>query len=239
GRGIVHPVDAMGSAPWSEDLLDYLAIYLVEQNYDLKKVMALIAKSKAYQLKSEIAEEGAPQYVFRGPVMKRTTAEQFLDSIRAVTGDWPKPDNEALKGGGRSQGGQLAAVLKAHGSGDWGDRPFRAVFTRLDPLQAALGRPNREQVVSSRPEMVTTLEAITLANGPHLASILKSGATKLAGDSSPDELIERLYLFSVSRPPTAEELAVARGLMGSPVTVEGVEDLLWTIFMLPEFQFVN
>ena len=72
----------MGTAPWSEDLLDYLAVYLVEQKYDLKKVISLIAKSKAYHLKSEIAKEGADDYVFRGPVMKRMSAEQFLDSIR-------------------------------------------------------------------------------------------------------------------------------------------------------------
>src|SRR5690606_19369439 len=30
GRGIVHPVDAMDSDPWSPELLDYLAGYLVE-----------------------------------------------------------------------------------------------------------------------------------------------------------------------------------------------------------------
>jgi len=37
GRGIVHPVDAMDSEPWNETLLDYLAIYLVDNQYDLKK----------------------------------------------------------------------------------------------------------------------------------------------------------------------------------------------------------
>jgi hypothetical protein len=238
GRGIVHPVDAMGTAPWSEDLLDYLAVYLVEQKYDLKKVISLIAKSKAYHLKSEIAKEGADDYVFRGPVMKRMSAEQFLDSIRSTIGVWTKPANRALKGGG-AQGGQLAAAMKAHGIKDWGDRPVRTVFTELDSLQAALGRPNREQVVSSRPELLTTLEAITLSNGPRLAAILKSGAGKLAGDSSPDATIERLYISALARKPSRDERSVARGLMGSPVTTEGVEDLLWTIFMLPEFQFVN
>ena len=29
GRGIVHPVDAMQTEPWSDDLLDFLAVYLV------------------------------------------------------------------------------------------------------------------------------------------------------------------------------------------------------------------
>jgi hypothetical protein len=115
----------------------------------------------------------------------------------------------------------------------------RAVFTDLDSLQAALGRPNREQVVSSRPEMVTTLEAITLANGPKLAEMLATGAAKLAGGLSPDDLIQRLYLSALARVPTADERTVARNIMGSPVALEGVEDLLWTVFMLPEFQFVN
>ena len=35
GRGIVHPVDAMQSPPWNEDLLDYLAVDLVSNQYDL------------------------------------------------------------------------------------------------------------------------------------------------------------------------------------------------------------
>ncbi|HVW37463.1 MAG TPA: DUF1549 domain-containing protein, partial [Pirellulales bacterium] len=37
GRGIVHPVDAMQSEPWSADLLDELAVYLADNGYDLKK----------------------------------------------------------------------------------------------------------------------------------------------------------------------------------------------------------
>ena len=36
GRGIVHPVDVMANKPWTEDLLDYLAVYLVDQKYDLR-----------------------------------------------------------------------------------------------------------------------------------------------------------------------------------------------------------
>ena len=43
GRGIVHPVDAMGTDPWNADLLDYLAGYLVESGWALKKTIAPIA----------------------------------------------------------------------------------------------------------------------------------------------------------------------------------------------------
>ena len=49
GRGIVHPVDVMANEPWSEDLLDYLAAYLVDHGYDLKKLIEHIATSQAYQ----------------------------------------------------------------------------------------------------------------------------------------------------------------------------------------------
>jgi hypothetical protein len=47
GRGIVHPVDAMQSEPWSADLLDYLA-YLADSGYNLKAI-GLIATSQAYR----------------------------------------------------------------------------------------------------------------------------------------------------------------------------------------------
>ena len=91
GRGIVHPVDVMGNRPWSEDLLDYLAVYFADNNYDLKKLMEHIATSQAYQsnavpLAKEITGDG---YVFRGPELKRLTAEQFIDAIWMLTGTAP------------------------------------------------------------------------------------------------------------------------------------------------------
>ncbi|NNM30417.1 MAG: DUF1553 domain-containing protein, partial [Akkermansiaceae bacterium] len=256
GRGIVHPVDAMGTEPWSAELLDYLANHLVEQNYDLKAVLRLIAGSKTYQAQTVVEPEQAEEYVFRGPVMKRMTAEQFLDSIYLVTGAWPEPDKRALSGAGRSQGGQLKAIMAVHGEKGWGSRPLRSVFQMLDPLQAALGRPNRDQIVSSRPETVTTLEAINLANGPALATILQDGAERLIKlDEQWKEavlaanpggrydftatLVQHVYRTALSRDATTAENALAKSLIGDTVTPEGVSDFLWSVFMLPEFQFVN
>jgi len=60
GRGIVHPVDAMQSPPWNEDLLDQLAVHLVDNRYDLKQTLRLICLSAAYQSKAETFPE-APQ----------------------------------------------------------------------------------------------------------------------------------------------------------------------------------
>ena len=41
---------------------------------------------------------------------------------------------------------------------------------------------------------------------------------------------------ALSRPPTARELALAVELVGAQPRREGVEDLLWSVTMLPEFQ---
>src|SRR5262249_3149138 len=57
GRGIVHPVDVMANRPWSEDLLDYLAVYLAENGYDLKKLIGHIATSRAYQSRAAVREQ--------------------------------------------------------------------------------------------------------------------------------------------------------------------------------------
>ena len=42
------------------------------------------------------------------------------------------------------------------------------LFQPLDPFQAALGRPNRDQVVSMRPDMVSTLAFSFLVASPNI-----------------------------------------------------------------------
>ena len=40
------------------------------------------------------------------------------------------------------------------------------------------------------------------------------------------------------RKPTQAELRLAEEMVGAPVKKEGVEDLLWAMTMLPEFQLI-
>jgi hypothetical protein len=56
----------------------------------------------------------------------------------------------------------------------------RASLVPSDLLMRALGRPNREQIVSMRPDNITTLEAIDLANGEQLAGLAQARREKLA-----------------------------------------------------------
>ena len=122
------------------------------------------------------------------------------------------------------------------------NRPMvRTALLKSDPLQRTLGRPNREQIVSVRPDDLSTLEAMDLSNGPLLAGRLAEGAKHLVARdwASPEALIDRLYRAALARPPAKAELDLARATLGPKPTPEGVEDLLWSLILLPEFQLVR
>ncbi|MBI3849496.1 MAG: DUF1549 domain-containing protein [Verrucomicrobia bacterium] len=116
----------------------------------------------------------------------------------------------------------------------------RAALVNADSLMVALGRPNREQVMTVRASAATTLQALELTNGRELADLIQRGAAKsmAAHPSSDLELIQQLYAQALGRKPTAPELELAQGLVGNPVQPAGVEDLLWALTMLPEFQLI-
>jgi hypothetical protein len=231
GRGIVHPVDAMQTEPWSADLLDYLAVNLADNKYDLKNTIRLIVSSQAYQSQA-VALDAQPtgaDFVYSGPLPKRMTAEEFVDALWEITGTGPaKPHKNA------------EALFSADEKTS--HKSYRASLIASDMLMRSLGRPNREQVVSDRPANLTTLQALDLANSPLLAETLNRGAANVVkrfeGQDS-TAILDWLYRFALSRPPTSDERATAAELLHSPPTQEGVEDVLWAIMMLPEFQIIR
>ena len=387
GRGIVHPVDAMHTQPWNEDLLDYLAVQFAEDGYDLRKFIAFVMTSKAYQSQSVILkEQPGEDYVYAGPIAKRMTAEQLLDSVWQITGanpanpeakvdrarkpepvaentkavelqpfvvsakwiwhqgatgkkshlrktfessakpaaarlmatcdnafvmkingvqvasskEWQKPvycditthlaagknvievDAEmfggsagfigqiALLDGGiqkliasdqsweaRPPGGSWGAAREfhSHGKGPWGAvlnpkaktgsptgpaPPVRAALVKNDFLMRSLGRPHRDQVVSTRPGELTTLQAIDLSNGEILAGYLNRGARHLAGGGkSGANLAAWFFRYALSREPSMGERAVLAKVAGNGRDPVAMEDLLWMVFMQPEFQMIR
>jgi len=117
----------------------------------------------------------------------------------------------------------------------------RASLLKNDFLMRALGRPHREQIVSVRPAELSTLEAIDLSNGQLLATRLEQGASRILTKSWPNSgaLTQWLYQFALARGPTPAELTFAREVLGEKPTSQGVQDLLWAVLMLPEFQLVR
>jgi hypothetical protein len=132
---------------------------------------------------------------------------------------------------------QQAPMLLAQGATSNG-LMVRASLMKSDFLMRTLGRPNRDQIVSERPNELSTLEAIDLANGSLLAQNLEKGAKRLLEAQKPD-LISELYRHALSRNPSEAEKALASEILGSKPTQQSLEDLLWSVCMLPEFQVVR
>ncbi len=228
GRGLVEPVDSMASEPWSERLLDHLADYFVKSGYDIRELLRYIATSRAYQSQTVSVDKepaSAEGFIYTGPIARRLTAEQFLDAVWSLTATGPQAAHPSL--------GPVTKFSSTQGK-------VRAAFVISDPLMRSLGRPNREQVVTTRPELLTTLQALDLSNGPDLSAILEAGAKNIAAEGLDREtLVQRLYRRALSRDPAPEERQLALDIVGENPTAEGIADLVWMILMLPEFQHVQ
>ncbi|HUS04765.1 MAG TPA: DUF1553 domain-containing protein, partial [Bryobacteraceae bacterium] len=164
GRGLVENVDDMDAEPWDADILDWLAADFVEHQYDMQHLLRRILTSTAYALPASRGT-AKPEHttVFRGPVYRRMTSEQFIDSISTITGEWrilaPRSAGE----------GVLAR--------DW--------MFKASALSSALGRPIRDQVITERNEEATTLQLLELANGATLNKLLYQGAKRMLGQAPP------------------------------------------------------
>ncbi len=217
GRGLIEPVDDMEQVAWNQALLDWLAEDLVANHYDVKKTIERILTSRAYQLPAvNLGETTEKNFVFHGPGVRRLSAEEFRDSLGEIAGVWFTKS-------------ELPAVTNQ----------IRASLVAADALMVALGRPNREQVITSRPMNATTLQALELTHGAKLANILSEGAEKLVAEKpEPSHLVNEVYQKTLGRKPTGAEKSLALAMVGKPAQKEGVEDLLWAMVMLPEFQLI-
>jgi len=227
GRGLVEPVDDMEKPAWNADLLDALAEDFADHGYDVKHLIEVLLTSRAYEMPAVPASERLDEaFVFHGPLVRRLSAEQFRDAVDALADVWPeKPDAKIVLGTGATN--RFART--------------RAALVAADSLQVALSRPNREQVVTVRASAATTLQALELTNGSELAGVLKRGAEQIIADGkavSPGAVIEKIYAKALGRRPTSPEAELASRVVGQPLQAAGVEDLLWSVTMLPEFQLI-
>jgi hypothetical protein len=222
GTGVVDPVDDVRSTnpPSNSELLDALAEDVVNNKYDLRRLLRSIMNSRVYQLSATPRPENLNQTRFYAHYnIKRLPAEVLLDAINFACGTREKfPDVPP---------GIRAIELP--------DPNFESYF--LDTL----GRPQRlthcECERTAEPNLAQVLH---LANGDHLQRKLtdKSGRIeKLVERGAGDEdAIGELYLVTFSRPPAADEMTECRRLIQrSANRREGLENILWALCNSPEF----
>ncbi len=175
GRGLVEPADDMDATPWNADLLDWLATDFADHNYDIQHLLRRIMTSRAYQMPAA-PDSDNKTYVFRGPALRRLSAEQFEDTISAVTGDWRvnSPRTETF----------------ASYTREW--------RLKSDPLSRALGRPIRDQVYTERATDASTFQALELTNGPLLSKRFERASRFMLGQlpAAPENLFDSKLMRS-------------------------------------------
>jgi hypothetical protein len=226
GRGIVEPVDDFRETnpPSNPELLDALASAFVGGGFRVKSLVRLIMNSATYQLGAEPSLERSPdgadpdRYFTRAAV-KVLTAEQVLDAISAATGI---PEQFP----GYPRGTRAMEIAEGEVPNE-----FLRAFTK----------PVRNDACDCARETEPSLnEVIHLVNNPGLLAKVESPENRLAlaakdGMSTPD-LVDLLFRATLSRRPTARELAIALGhIRRSADRVTALRDLQHAMINSNEF----
>ncbi len=243
GVGLVEAVDDLRASnpASSQRLLDALADYLIEHNYDLKSLMRLIMTSQTYQ-RSVLAVAGNAQdkrfYCRYYP--RRLMAEVLHDAVVRVTGV-PTVFKEIEFAGADRRPTELypegTSALELYDS---------AV---VNTFLKTFGRHQRRITCDcERSDQPTVVQALHLSNGDTLNDKLSSPdsivAQWTAAEVSPAEAIDQAYLRSLSRFPSADERmrlcalivdADAAGVTRS----ESYQDMLWSLMTSQEFLFAH
>ncbi|MEO0416935.1 MAG: DUF1553 domain-containing protein, partial [Verrucomicrobiota bacterium] len=228
GVGIIDPVDDVRvSNPASNpELLEELANkFQGEYNYDFRKLVQAICNSKTYQRTTQTnASNEADLHNFAKARIRRLRAEIMLDTITQITET--KNKFKGLPLGAR-------AVQIADGN-------------TTDYFLTTFGRATRETVCSCEVKMDPSLsQALHLMNGTTVSTKIDQGkvvANLLAAGKTPPQIIENLYVRSLSRKPTAEEskqLLAQVATAGEDKAQQQIilNDVFWAVLNSKEFMF--
>ncbi|OWK39163.1 hypothetical protein FRUB_06245 [Fimbriiglobus ruber] len=226
GRGLVEPVDDLRptNPATNPELMDALATEFARGGFDQKKLFRLIMTSRLYQLDSRPTKANAADDKFYSHYhVKRVPAEVLLDAIDQATGTRTKFEKVPL--------GTRAIELP--------DARYNNYFLNT------FGKPRREAVCEcervSEPNLAQALHTL---NGEtieaKIADLKGTVATLLAAKKPAAEIVDELYLATLSRRATAAEQAAAAKLLaeaGDPKAF--YQDLLWSLLNSKYFQFTN
>lgn len=232
GRGIVQEPDDFRSdnPPSNPGLLAFLAAELVSSHYDLKHLYRLILNSRTYQLASiPGTDDPAGTLNFAAYPLRRLDAEVLIDALCQITGSTEKYTSAIPEPFTFIPEGERSIALP--------DGSISSSFLEL------FGRPSRDTgLESERNNRPTAGQRLHLLNSSHIQRKIAQSRTVqnlAAAGSSPRELIGGLYLATLSRFPTADELKVVNAHFEGHQTNqrEAAADLVWGLVNSAEFLY--
>jgi hypothetical protein len=244
--GLVDPVDQLDPArldpndpppaPWDfqathPKLLEKLAQYLANSDYDLRGYLRLIAQSSAYQLSSRYDGDWSLQYVplFARHYPRRLDAEEIHDAISTATGVFTKYTIQ-----------NLPSVQYAMQFPDTSEpRSNGAVANFLNSFL----RGNRD--TTQRSQASSILQQLNLMNDNFVMSRARVSAspalTSISKITDNSAMLDQLFLTFLSRKPSDYERAHALPYLqkatSATARITALEDLAWVCINKLDFLF--
>jgi hypothetical protein len=212
-------------------LLTLLANDFTTTHYDLRAILRTMVLSNAYQLSTKYNattwnESWTPYYARHIP--RRLMAESMLDAIAKATS---VPVTYTISGG-------LPAVTSAMKLPDTLEVRNNVYGRFLDEF----GRGNRDDQARSNDSSIAQAlslmnDGTVVVNRTHKATATSTVAKTLASTTDPNVITDQLYLYTLSRFPTAAEKTQAVAYLKSGTLANKTEDLQWVLLNSVEFLF--
>lgn len=224
GRGLVEPIDDLRATNPStnEPLMEALVAHLKDVHYDIKAFTRTLLTSQAYQLSTLTNDGNVGDFQnFSHALPKSMPAEVLLDAVSRVT-------NVPEKFNGWPEGYRSIQV--------WDNR-MPSYFFRI------FGRPVRASVCEcERSNQPSISQALHLLNSPEIQGKISSkrGTARHLADSplTNDEILDEIYLTTLSRFPTDEERTLLRqAFLEDQDRRAAVEDIFWSVLNTKEFLY--
>ena len=225
GVGIVATPDDFGSQgnrPTNPDLLDWLSVTFINDNWDTKKFIKRIVTSSTYMQTSKVNTSNKkldPENVFLSYFPRqKLTAEMIRDNILASSGllvnkiggpsvkpYQPKGLWDEVIGGG---GGSLARYVPSTGENLY----RRSVYTFWKktvppPSMMIFDASSRDNCEVKRQDTSTPLQSLTLMNNPEFIKAANYLADRIFNEeTSLENKIKLLYRTVTGRSPSAIEI---------------------------------
>ncbi len=247
GLGIVEPVDGFDlarqdptnppPAPWTiqptnPQLLEDLGNCFADQRFSLRSLMKVITQSSAYQLSSHFDSEWQASFspYFARHYVRMLSSEELHDAIVEATGVYPDyPRKHMLYGTTQSPIRYWTQAATPENIGDGEAKQLLRTF----------GQSNREWANPAKNGSI--LQAMMMMNSKFVtnrvtATGVSFSKTMLDSERTDEQIVEAMYLRSLSRKPTEGDCEIARSWIAENRQI-GIEDLQWSLLNKLDFLF--
>ena len=231
GRGLVEPVDDMrvSNPPTNKPLLDALGRRFADSNFNLRALVRDICTSRVYQLSAEPnATNAGDTRQFSHSRLRRLRPDILLDSLMTAT--------EGRRGFNYFPPGTKAIQHYPRTAGD------TVLPDAGDPFFQTFGRSRRGSICACETRTESTLsQTLHLLVGDTIQGRVGDGKVVrklLDAGKSPDEVLDELFIRTLTRLPTSEERTALLKLVGDQTKdPKAYEDIFCSLLTSTEFTF--